>query len=142
MDYPLGFNIRNNSFKELVNKLPLMLAFDVWLVRDGCDNWFDLVVRLELSEENYIILHEQYGLPYPTPLNINKCSYIELFTIPEMSSVRARSVLLNRPFANFMDIANKIVSKDLALRSKHIKYFTFGEKRSVVNIKSNFIRED
>ena len=142
MDCPLGFNIKNNTFKELISKLPLMLAIDVWYIRNKCNNWSNLVVGLELSEENYIILHEQYGLPYPTPLNINKCSYIELLSVPEMSSIRARSILLNRPFTNPMDIANKIISNDLALKSKHIKYFTFGENKSVVNIKSNYIRDD
>ena len=104
MDDPLGFNVKNDTFKELVSKLPLMLAFDVWLVRDNCDNWIDLVTRLEISEEKYIILHEQYGLPYPTPLNINKCSYLELLSIPEIGPIRARNILLSRPFTNFMDI--------------------------------------
>ena len=135
MDCPIGFNIKNDTFKELVSKLPLMLAFDVWLVRDNCDNWIDLVTRLEISEEKYIILHEQYGLPYPTPLNINKCSYLELLSIPEIGPIRARNILLSRPFTNFMDIVNKSNSENPLLRSMHFKYFTLGENKPVVDIK-------
>ena len=141
MDYPLGFNIKNNTFKELATKLPFLLAFDVWLVRDDCDNWIDLVTRLELSEEKYILLHEQYGLPYPTPLNINKCSYLELLSIPEIGPIRARNILQTRPFINYMDIVEKNSSDNPLLMSKHLKYFTFTDNRSVVNIKSTFKEE-